>query len=71
MDKAKVISQGPGGEANIAAMDEYSRIEIGRKTYRFVRRCMQDPELKARIQARAAEIREQERRGIPYGTQKS
>jgi len=64
-------NQGPGGEATIAAMDEYSRIEIGRKTYRFVRRCMQDPELKARIQARAAEIREQERRGIPYGTQKS
>jgi len=27
-------SRGPGGEATIAAMDEYSRIEIGRKTYR-------------------------------------
>lgn len=24
----------PGGEATIAAMDEYSRAEIGRKTYR-------------------------------------
>lgn len=35
----------PGGEAAIAAMDEYSRAEIGRKTYRFFRRCMQDPEL--------------------------
>lgn len=47
----------PGGEATIAAMDEYSRAEIGRKTYRFVRRCMQDPELRARIKARAAELR--------------
>ena len=47
----------PGGEAAIAAMDEYSRAEIGRKTYRFVRRCMQDPELRARIKARAAELR--------------
>ena len=46
----------PGGEAAIAAMDEYSRAEIGRKTYRFVRRCMQDPELRARIKARAAEL---------------
>ena len=46
----------PGGEATIAAMDEYSRAEIGRKTYRFVRRCMQDPELRARIKARAAEL---------------
>lgn len=45
-----------GGEATIAAMDEYSRAEIGRKTYRFVRRCMQDPELRARIKARAAEL---------------
>ena len=47
----------PGGEAAIAAMDEYSRAEIGRKTYRFVRRCMQDPELRARIKSRAAELR--------------
>ena len=47
----------PGGEATIAAMDEYSRAEIGRKTYRFVRRCMKDPELRARIKSRAAELR--------------
>lgn len=50
----------PGGEATIAAMDEYSRAEIGRKTYRFVRRCMKDPILRAVIQARAAEIRAEE-----------
>ena len=46
-----------GGELTIAAMDEYSRLEIGRKTYRFVRRCMRDPVLRAKIKARAAELR--------------
>lgn len=46
-----------GGELTIAAMDEYSRIEIGRKTYRFVRECMRDPVLREKIKARAAEIR--------------
>lgn len=50
-----------GGEATIAAMDEYSRAEIGRKTYRFVRRCMQNPELREKIQARAAELRAEAR----------
>ena len=52
----QIITDNVGGEAAIAAMDEYSRAEIGRKTYRFVRRCMQDPELRARIKARAAEL---------------
>lgn len=59
---SKVHIQGkmPGGaELAIAAMDEYSRAEIGRKTYRFVRRCMQNPELRAKIQARAAQLREE------------
>lgn len=46
-----------GGEATIAAMDEYSRAEIGRKTYRFVRRLMQNPEYREKIKARAAELR--------------
>lgn len=46
-----------GGEITIAAMDENSYMEIGRKTYRFVRRLMRDPETRAKIQARAAEIR--------------
>lgn len=46
-----------GGEATIAAMDEYSRAEIGRKTYRFVRRCLQDPVLREKIKKRAAELR--------------
>jgi hypothetical protein len=58
MDNVKIqtVAGREGGEAAIAAMDEYSRAEIGRKTYRFVRRCMQDPELRARIKARAAEL---------------
>lgn len=55
-DKNCTDTNGPGGEATIAAMDEYSRAEIGRKTYRFVRRCMRDPELRAKIKARAAEL---------------
>lgn len=46
-----------GGEATIAAMDEYSRAEIGRKTFRFVRRLMQNPEYREKIKARAAELR--------------
>ena len=53
-----------GGELTIAAMDEYSRLEIGRKTYRFVRRVMQDPVLREKIQKRAAEIREQGGRNV-------
>lgn len=45
-----------GAEATIAAMDEYSRAEIGRKTYNFVRRCMRDPALREQIKKRAAEL---------------
>lgn len=62
MDNVKIqtVAAREGGEATIAAMDEYSRAEIGRKTYRFVRRCMKDPALRAVIQARAAEIRAEE-----------
>lgn len=54
------LSPEPGGEATIAAMDEYSRTEIGRKTYCFVRRCMRDPVLRARIKAMAADLRTEE-----------
>lgn len=45
-----------GGALTISAMDEYSRLEIGRKTYDFVRRLMQNPEYKALIQAKVAEM---------------
>jgi hypothetical protein len=59
MDNVKIqtVAGREGGEATIAAMDEYSRAEIGRKTYRFVRRCMRDPVLRAKIKARAAELK--------------
>lgn len=49
-----------GGELTIAAMDQYAYAEIGRKTYRFVRSMMQNPEYRAMIKARAAQIRERE-----------
>ena len=52
-----IVDSAEGGEATIAAMDEYSRLEIGRKTYNFVASLMRNPEYKAMIRARAAEIR--------------
>lgn len=69
MGNVDMIVTNCGGEATIAAMDEYSRAEIGRKTYRFVRRCMRDPVLRAKIKARAEEIRaaENQRKGETYG----
>ena len=39
------------------ARAQFSPYGIGRKTYDFVRQCMQDPVLRERIKARAAEIR--------------
>ena len=54
----RVRSQIPGGgELTIAAMDEYQYQEMGRKTYDFVRSVMRNPEMRAIIQARAAQIR--------------
>ena len=46
-----------GGELTLEAMDKYQREEIGRKTYVFVRSVMRNPEMRAMIQKRAAEIR--------------
>ena len=59
MDNVKIrtVADGAGGEAAVETMDADSRLEIGRKTYRFVRRVMQDPVLREKIKARAAEIR--------------
>lgn len=51
-----------GGELTIAAMDEYSRLEIGRKTYEFAKRVMRDPILREKVKQRAAEIRAAEAR---------
>jgi len=45
-----------GGELALEAMDEYQLEEIGRKTYNFVRSVMRNPEFRAMIQKRAAEI---------------
>lgn len=56
-EPVEIITSNQGGEATIAAMDEYQYAEIGRKTYRFVRQCMRDPVLREKIKARAAEIR--------------
>lgn len=47
-----------GAEVTIAAMDQYSYLEIGRKTYDFVRRMMRNPEYAEMINTRAAQIRE-------------
>lgn len=56
-----IVKLEAGGEATIAAMDEYSRMEIGRKTYRFVRSVMRNPELRAMVKARTAQrLAEQE-----------
>lgn len=55
-ENCKVITTG-GAEVTIAAMDEVSRTNIGRSTYRFVRRLMQNPEYREMIRARAAEIK--------------
>ena len=51
----KRISSG-GADLTMAAMDDVSRTNIGQSTYRFVRRLMQDPEARAKIKARAAQI---------------
>lgn len=46
-----------GGELALEAMDEYQRLEVGRKTYNFVRSVMRNPEYRKMIQERAAQIR--------------
>lgn len=56
-NNAEIINSGEGAEATIAAMDEWQRLEIGRKTYNFVQRLMRNPEYREMIKARAAEIR--------------
>lgn len=55
--------QGCGGEVTIRGMDDDSRMEIGRKTLRFVRQMMRDPDIRAKVKVRAAELRELNRIG--------
>lgn len=38
-------------------LDEYSRANIGQHTYHFVRRLMRNPEARALIQQRAAQMK--------------
>ena len=52
----KIVITG-GAEETLDAMDDVSYTNIGQSTYRFVRRLMQNPEYRAMIQAKAAEIR--------------
>lgn len=52
-----------GGELTLEAMDEYQRLEVGRKTYNFVRSVMRNPEYRKMIQERAAQIRAAEAAG--------
>lgn len=54
---AEDIVYAGGAEVTLAGMSEGTRNEFGRKTLYFVRRVMQDPAMRARIQARAEEIR--------------
>lgn len=54
--KCEVLTVG-GGELALAAMDKYQRMDMGRKTYNFVRGLMRNPEYKRMIQERAAQIR--------------
>lgn len=58
-DKARAQLSG-GGELALDAMNEDQLYEMGRTTYNFVRRMMRNPELRAMIQARAAQIRAEE-----------
>lgn len=53
-----------GGDLALEVMDEYQLLEAGRKTYNFVRSVMRNPELRAMIRKRAAEIREEEARSV-------
>lgn len=45
-----------GGELLIRGMDEDDRIEIGRKTLRFVRRALRDPEVREKVRVRAEQL---------------
>ncbi len=55
-DRARAKLSG-GGELTLEAMNDDQIHEVGRSTYNFVRRVMRNPEMRAIIQARAAQIR--------------
>ena len=51
----QTIAEG-GAEITIAAMNQYAYENIGRSTYRMVRRLMLNPEYRAMIKKKAAEL---------------
>lgn len=55
IDTQEIIVTG-GAELTVAAMDNYSRENLGRNTYLMVRRLMRNPEYKAMIQELAAKL---------------
>lgn len=57
MDNVKIQATADAKLEIPNAQDQFSPYSIGRKTYNFVKSCMKDPDLRVRIQARAAEIR--------------
>lgn len=57
LDLRMEIVAPPGGGADVInTMDEVSLDNIGRETYRFVRRVMRDPVMKKRIKEMAAQM---------------
>lgn len=51
------VYAGEGGELTLQAMDEVSRLNIGQKTYNFVRSVMRDPALREAFEKKKAELR--------------
>lgn len=51
------LPAGVGAEVAIEAMDEYDRADLGRVTYRFAMRMMQNPAMRDAINAKVAELR--------------
>ncbi len=53
------VPPGVGAEAEIDSMDGAGIFCIGQKTYRFAKRCMRNPELRAAIDAKVSELKAQ------------
>lgn len=54
-DDMQVITETIGAEAPLGNMDEHSLIEMGRKTYDFVRRVLRNPEYRRMVEERVAQ----------------
>lgn len=51
------LPAGVGAEVAIAAMDDDDRTDLGRVTFRFAKRMMQNPAMRDAINAKVAELR--------------